>query len=167
VLAIAKAAIATRAKKGTGAIAQDVTDMRVRLYQEKPGKGLWDLKTEQGGLIDIEFIVQQEMLRAGDADFIWSNIGHALAGIAEATTPPDAAYETLETALAYLQALQQVQRLAVGGEMSAETIPDGLKDRLCRAVGADDFGALEVRLAQLKAAVHAIAAEKLQLPATD
>jgi [glutamine synthetase] adenylyltransferase / [glutamine synthetase]-adenylyl-L-tyrosine phosphorylase len=167
VLTIGKAAIADRASKDMGQIAQDISDMRQRLYQEKPGKGLWDLKTEEGGLIDIEFIVQKEMLLKGQAKAIWSNSGQALAGIAEAGSLSGEELAMLQDALAYLQALQQVQRIAVGSEMTADAIPDGLKDRLCRAVDEDDFDALERHLAALKSRVHAIAAEKLQLPATD
>jgi glutamate-ammonia-ligase adenylyltransferase len=167
VLSSAKAAIAARASKDAGQIARDVSEMRQRLYREKPGKGLWDLKTEKGGLIDIEFIVQQDMLLMGKPDCIWPNVSDALAGIAASGRQPASPYVVLQEALAYLQALQQVQRLAVGSEIAADDIPDGLKNRLCRAVGAEDFNALERHLAALKEKVHAIAAEKLQLPATD
>ena len=107
------------------------------------------------------------MLLKGEAKRIWSNVGQALAGIAEAGSLSEEERTALQDALTYLQALQQVQRLAVGSEMTADAIPDGLKDRLCRAVHEDDFGALERHLAALKSGVHAIAAEKLQLPATD
>jgi glutamate-ammonia-ligase adenylyltransferase len=167
VLTIAKAAIADRASKDAGQIAQDISDMRQRLYQEKPGKGLWDLKTEDGGLIDIEFIVQQAMLLNGDATVIWSNVGQALEAITEAGNLSEQESAALRDALAYLQALQQVQRLAMGSKMTVDEIPDGLKDRLCRAVHEESFQALERHLAALKSSVHAIAAEKLQLPATD
>ena len=167
VLTVAKAAIAARAEKDSGQIAQDVSDMRMRLYKEKPGKGLWDLKTEQGGLIDIEFIVQEAMLLAGRPECIWPNVADALKGIPASTAEPDPDYGVLEEALTYLQALQQVQRLAIGSDMEADEIPDGLKDRLCRAVGAEDFASLEARLADLKAKVHEIAARKLHLVATD
>tara|TARA_R110000787_G_scaffold71086_3_gene158199 strand:+ start:1352 stop:4039 length:2688 start_codon:yes stop_codon:yes gene_type:complete len=167
VMSIAKAAIADRASKDTGKIAQDISDMRLRLYQEKPGKGLWDLKTEKGGLIDIEFIVQREMLLNGEAKVIWSNTGQALTAVTEAGNLSEQEGAALQDALAYLQALQQVQRLAVGSEMTVDEIPDGLKDRLCRAVHEDSFHALERHLATLKSSVHAIAVEKLQLPATD
>ena len=167
VLTVAKAAIAARAEKDSGQIAQDVSDMRMRLYKEKPGKGLWDLKTEQGGLIDIEFIVQEAMLLAGRPECIWPNVEDALKGIPASVAEPDPDYGVLEEGLAYLQALQQVQRLAIGSDMEADEIPDGLKDRLCRAVGAEDFAALEARLADLKARVHEIAVRKLHLVATD
>ena len=103
----------------------------------------------------------------GKPDCIWPNVSDALEGIAASGYQPAAPYVVLQDALAYLQALQQVQRLAVGSEIAADDIPDGLKNRLCRAVAAEDFNALERHLAALKANVHAIAAEKLQLPATD
>ena len=103
----------------------------------------------------------------GKPDCIWPNVSDALEGIAASGYQPAAPFAVLQEALAYLQALQQVQRLAVGSETTVDAMPDGLKNRLCRAVGAEDFNALERHLAALKAKVHAIAVEKLQLPATD
>jgi 4-amino-4-deoxy-L-arabinose transferase-like glycosyltransferase len=44
---------------------------------------------------------------------------------------------------------------------------EGLKNRLCRAAGEEEFSALEDRLEDVKSRVHALAREKLQLPATD
>ncbi|KCZ93789.1 bifunctional [glutamine synthetase] adenylyltransferase/[glutamine synthetase]-adenylyl-L-tyrosine phosphorylase [Hyphomonas johnsonii] len=167
VAGIAKAAIAARAASDDGKIAADISDMRMRLFQEKPGKGLWDLKTDHGGLIDIEFILQQDMLLSGDPALIRANMADAVDAVARSKPDEAGTYEALATSLAFLQALQQVQRLAVGSDMVADAIPEGLKQRLCRAVGATDFASLETDLAAVKRRVSAIAAEKLHLPATD
>ena len=163
VLDIGRDAIIRRANENADAIRSDIRDMRLRLYREKPGAGLWDLKSAQGGLVDIEFILQQEMLLSGEVDHIQANIKTALDTVAMA--PQDRT--TLQEATAFYQSLQQVQRLALGTDPAADAIPEGLKNRFCRAVGAEDFEALERRLRAHKDAVHAVAVEKMHLSATD
>jgi glutamate-ammonia-ligase adenylyltransferase len=63
--------------------------------------------------------------------------------------------------------MQQLQRLALGSESEGETLPEGLKNRMCRAAGEDEFEVLEARLEEVKLHVHRLAREKLHLPATE
>ena len=163
IMDIAHEAIVSRAKTDDGKISADITEMRQRLYREKPGKGLWDLKTAEGALIDAEFIVQQDMLLAGDPDVIIPNIRDA---IAQASLAP-ADRQKLGEGVKLMQSLQQVQRLALGSDIQADNLPEGLKDRLCRAAGAENFAKLEEELSSMKSGVHALAVEKLHLGATD
>lgn len=163
VMNIAADAIISRARTNADTIPADITDMRERLYREKPGKGLWDLKTAEGGLIDVEFVVQQDMLLSGKRDAI---LASTLEAIAHASL--DAEERCLLTDGAQLlQALQQVQRVAIGTETRSDAMPAGLRDRLCRAVEAESFQALEVELSAVKTRLHALAAKKLQLSATE
>ncbi len=145
----------------------DISEMRQTLYREKPGKGLWDLKMEQGGLIDIEFMAQQEMLLRARPDLVRANTGRALSSLAEADEPDNEDWCFLRAALNLVSSLQQLQRLALGNESEGANLPEGLKERMCRAAGEDDFEALESRLASAKARVHRFAREKLHLPATE
>ena len=163
IMQIAHTAIVRRAQDDTQRIATDINEMRHRLYREKPGKGLWDLKTAEGGLIDAEFVVQQDMLLAGNPDAIIPNLRQAI----EASALTADARQLLLEGVTFLQSLQQVQRLALGAEAAADAMPAGLKDRLCRAVRVDGFAALERELSSVKSRVHALAAEKLHLTATD
>jgi len=163
IMTIACEAIVSRAAKDDGTIARDVSDMRQRLYREKPGKGLWDLKTAEGGLVDAEFVVQQDMLLSGKPEAIRANTREAIAH----STLPDAERSMLIEGVTFLQSLQQVHRLALGSDVQAGVMPEGLKDRLCRSVGVDSFAALEAEISSLKSRVHALCAEKLHLPATD
>lgn len=163
VVRIARDAIVARTRSDTQSIAADIADMRRRLYREKPGGGLWDLKTAEGGLIDAEFVIQQEMLLAGKPDAIIPNVRQAIA----ASSLPADERDLLLQGVTFLQSLQQVQRLAIGTEASADAMPAGLKDRLCRAVRADDFSTLEQELSAVKSRIHALAAEKMHLAATD
>ena len=174
VLAIAADAICARARsERRKAIPGDVSGMRETLYREKPDKGLWDLKTSEGGLIDIEFMAQQEMLLRARPDLIRPATALALSGLADAdeTEAPEEAEDWyfLRAALHLISSLQQIQRLALGDTNPEEsTIPEGLKNRFCRAAAEEDgFDALEERLREVKKRVHSMAREKLQLKTTE
>ena len=160
---IAIDAITHRARTNAEKIPTDIRDMRQRLYREKPGKGLWDLKTAAGGLIDVEFIVQQDMLLGGDPLAIFPNTLEAIAGsgfgIEERIILTEGAR--------LLQALQQIQRLAIGEETRSDNMPAALRDRLCRAVEAENFPSLESELSSVKSRLHEMAVKKLHLDATE
>ena len=166
-LAIAKNAIVSRA--GHPNLAGDVADMRRRLRDERPGQGLWDLKLAPGGLVDIEFVAQLGILQAGDADLVRASTGAALEGLGKTGWLDRHEERQLGELLGYLQALQQVLRLAVG-EVSggdAAVFSSGLQGRLCRAVGVEDFETLEEELTALKRAGAEIHAAKCEASATD
>jgi glutamate-ammonia-ligase adenylyltransferase len=167
VIEIARAAIAERAARNTGAIGIDVSDMRRLLHTEKPGQGLWDMKMTKGGLVDIEFVAQQEQLLCGDDDLVHSNTETALAALHKAGRLGDKDWKILSEGLGFFQAIQQVQRIAVGEGLDPKQFPEGLKDRLCRAVQIDAFEALERELSVRKAAISAISSKKLQMDATE
>ena len=159
IMKIACEAIVARAGKTDGTISQDVADMRQRLYREKPGTGLWDLKTAEGGLVDAEFVVQRDMLLRGEPDAIRSNTREAIS----CSSLPEAERTLLEEGVTFLQSLQQVHRLALGSEMAGGHIPEGLKDRLCRSVDMETFDALEAEISSVKSKIHMLAVKKLQL----
>ncbi len=163
VMDIAIDAITERAKANADTIPADITDMRNRLYREKPGKGLWDLKTAAGGLIDVEFMLQQDMLLGGQPEAICASTQEAI----RCSTFNIEERLLLAEGLGLLQALQQVQRVAIGTETRSDVMPAGLRDRLCRAVEASTFRELETRLSGAKSRLHQIAVEKLHLGATE
>ena len=163
VMQIAIDAITSRALTNAEQIPADISDMRRRLYREKPGKGLWDLKTAEGGLIDVEFMVQQDMLLSGQPDAICAS---TLEAIDYASFCGEERL-LLDEGTRLLQALQQIQRLAIGTETRSDIMPAGLRDRLCRAVEAESFAALESELSFMKTRIHELAVKKLQLGATE
>ena len=148
-------------------IPSDVSDMRQTLYREKPGHGLWDLKSARGGLIDIEFMAQQEMLLRARTDLVRANTAQALSGLADADGEASEDWCFLRAALNLLSAMQQLQRLALGSGPQERPLPEGLKKRFCRAAGEEEFEGLEDRLTAVKARVHELACEKLHLLATE
>ncbi len=148
-------------------ITRDIADMRARLLAEKPGAGLWDMKLDAGGLVDIEFVVQNELLLSGDAKLITPNTVLALEGLHRAGYLDTEDHSQLVEAWAYFSALLQVLRLAHGSGFDPEMATEALKDRLCRAVGADEFEGIESKLKALKSGVEAVRNRKLQMAATE
>ena len=96
-----------------------------------------------------------------------SQIAMALSGLADADGADSGDWCFLRAALNLLSAMQQLQRLAIGTDPVDAEMPEGLKARMCRAAGEDDFEGLEERLTAVKSRVHALAVEKLHLPATE
>jgi [glutamine synthetase] adenylyltransferase / [glutamine synthetase]-adenylyl-L-tyrosine phosphorylase len=166
VMDTAHAAMIARAPSAAK-ISADIADMRRLLYREKPGGGLWDLKSAPGGLVDAEFIMQKLQLQAGEAGLICANTIDALARIAVRGPPPGIDTQALSDACRFLQSLQQIERVALGSLVGAVALPRGLQDCLCRAVEAPDFATLESRLTAHKRAVHVAAQNFLQLGATE
>ena len=107
------------------------------------------------------------MLLRARPDLVRPNTGMALYGIADADGEDSEDWCFLRAALNLLSAMQQLQRLAIGSGPVEEAMPEGLKARLCRAAGEEDFEGLEERLSGVKARVNQLAREKLQLPATE
>lgn len=145
----------------------DILDMRARLYRDKPATGPWDLKMCDGGLVDLEFVTQHAILTASRPQALNPELNRAHRQLSESGEWTDEIYATVSDAFAFLQALQQVQRMAHEGSISEEDLSTGLKDRLCRAVDSPDFEALSQQLKSTCDKVTAIFREKLGTPPTD
>ena len=145
---------------------KDILDMRARLYRDKPALGPWDLKMRRGGLVDLEFIVQHAILTSPQTIGHHSALSDMIPALREAGQLSPSQTKTLLEAFAFLQSLQQVQRLAIG-ETPSQTSSVGLQDRYCRAVGVDNFPQLEQRLESICAGVTEIFCTKIGDPATE
>ncbi|MEM6534196.1 MAG: bifunctional [glutamine synthetase] adenylyltransferase/[glutamine synthetase]-adenylyl-L-tyrosine phosphorylase [Pseudomonadota bacterium] len=143
----------------------DIFDMRQRLARDKPAKGPWDLKMRVGGLIDVEFLVQQAMLLSGDKGVLVPRIGDAIDALQLAGHLPDDEADTLKSSYALLQSLQQIQRLTIGSDGTTERMSTGLKRRFSRALGLEDFVRVETSLEQALLRVQVLRCKKIgQLP---
>lgn len=140
---------------------EDVLDMRQRLSREKPGQGLWDLKQGEGGLVDLEFIIQHALLELGTRDAAEPELPRAIDLLVSAKVFTSDEAAVLQRAHDYLTSLQQVQRIALTGHVVPETASAGLKDRLVRAVGLDDFEVLTETLRATKRLVADIREERI------
>lgn len=142
-------------------VCDDIYQMRLRLEQEKPDTGLWDLKMGYGGLVDLEFCVQQGLLVTpeGQKTGAWK-LSEAIGRLSSLGWFSNEEAEKLEHARLFLTSLQQVQRLALA-KPTDEILPV-LQDRYARAVGVEDrFDVLEDQLKILKKQVAEIRARKI------
>ena len=145
---------------------RDIFDMRIRLATEKPNADLWELKTAPGGLIDVEFTVQQALLLYGD-DALKPSTAKALESAALSGGVSDEDAAILTSHLRDLQSLQQVLRLAVGPTFKPNSASNGLKSRIARAVGVASFSEASSRLKEGKHAVAQVRCKNIGPIATD
>ncbi len=132
-----------------------VADMRALMRKEQGDKGLWDLKRQAGGLIDAEFILQYLTLKHALAATDTRPPGLiALLVAAGALSATDG--ETLAAAIGLWSRLQFIIRLTTEGDVAPERLPLGLKQKLARAAGVLDDGALERLMADTAGAVSAL-----------
>lgn len=163
--ALARAMIADPRQPET--IQADILDMRQRLAREKAAKGAWDLKQREGGIVDLEFIVQQAMLTARN-DACWRpSLSAAITTLADAGAFSMEEAESLDWARTRLQAMQQIQRLAHGVDATTAPTSAGLQQRFARAIGCEDFAEVEQQLEQACEAVAAIRCKRIGPLATD
>lgn len=146
---------------------EDILDMRARMIRDKPAAGPWDLKLRRGGLVDIEFITQHAILTAPVEQALCPSLHAAQKQLRDTGVWEDSEHETLTDAHKFLQALQQVQRMAHEGIIAEHELSAALEDRLCRAVGCDGFTSLTSRLDATCERVVALFAEKIGVPATE
>ena len=147
--------------KDSGQQTADILDMRRRLAEQKPGQGPWDLKQDAGGMIDLEFVIQNALLKLGTQAAHTPKLEAAIEVLKVEGQLAEADASTLSAACATLGSLLQVQRIALVGELRPELMSAGLKDRLVRAVGADSFEAVCELLQDTKAAVAEIRARHI------
>ncbi len=148
---IAVAAIDARKSRDT--ISGDIRDMRARMRAERPGQGPWDMKLADGGLVDIEFIAQEGLLRTGGPDVLQPETDAALVHLEKTGWLSAGRSGELQAAWHCQMALRQILNLAIESAPEAERFSIGLKARLARAVGAEDFQAVEAALAGHRARV--------------
>ena len=144
------------ARRDASTLKNDVHDMRQRLAKEKPGQGLWDLKLGAGGLVDLEFIVQLGLLSAAEKAVLTPSVSVAIDQLKSAGQLTEKEATVLSEAHVFLSSLQQIQRIALQGDVQPDNLAAGLKDRLQRAVNLPDFDVLQARLAKHKSNLEAV-----------
>ncbi len=162
---IAKAAIVRAA--GNPALDRDILDMRRRLLQEKPPAGDWDIKHRLGGLIDLEFIVQKALLKSGRADVLHTSIDDAIRLLTQIGAFSEDEGKRLGEAAGWLQAVQQVQRLAFGAQPAMGPSSNGLREHFRAATGARNIEALDKDLEKICTSVMQLRHHKIGDPTAD
>lgn len=148
---------------------EDILNMRQRLAKERKPNSHWDLKLAEGGLLDIEFVVQQAILQNARAvpSVIRPNTLEAIQALQEANIlQPEEA--TLLTQAYSLQVnLQQALRIAVSDQFDEELASTGLKKWLSACGGVSDFVELNELLKKYQEKVSSIRRNKIGPLATD
>ena len=145
----------------------EILDMRARMMRDKPAKGPWDLNLRKGGLVDVEFITQHDILTASVDQVLCPRLRSAQKQLCESGEWTAAECETLTEAYTFLQALLQVQRMAHGEIATEQDQSQALQDRLCRAVDCTGFTGLSSRLEKTCAEVSELFSKKIGDPATE
>lgn len=152
--------------RDAGKTKSDIYDMRRRLASEKASSDLWELKTAPGGLIDIEFVVQQSLLLRGMGT-LKPTTANALESLAQSNDLPAEEIAVLQSTLRDLLSLQQVLRLAVGERFNPDSASEGLKNRIARVLGSGSFSEASSRLGEGKELVAGIRCKKIGPITTD
>lgn len=147
----------------------DILDMRRRLYRDRPPRSVWDVKDAEGGLVDVEFIVQQEiLLRAADApELAAANTGVAIERLKQAGALTQAEADMLDAGYRLQLNIQQALRIASEERFDPMTTTAGQKAWLATVMKAGSFEALSAQLATAQQAIAAIRLKKIGALATE
>jgi glutamate-ammonia-ligase adenylyltransferase len=145
----------------------DILDMRKRLLREKASKGIWDLKMRRGGLLDLEFITQHAILTTDTHQPLSPSLTDAHRSLLETGVWSDAFHQEMSDAFVFLQALQQVQRMANEEIATGNELSQALKNRLCRATACADYAELTTKLERVCERVEAAFCNKIGDTATE
>ncbi len=152
-----------RRKGADPKLTPDIADMRRRLWRERPGKTRWDLKLAPGGLVDLEFVIQHEILKtaADHPEVIHPTSSRAIDALEKAGSFSAEEARLLRDALNLQVDLQQALRVAVGDRFEPALAPQVMKDWLAKLVGLSGFEELESLLAQRQDAAAALRQARL------
>lgn len=145
----------------------DVAEMRRRIAEQHGEDDPWNLKHRAGGLVDIEFLAQYLQLRhAHDhPDILHVNTARALARAARAGVLSGADADTLIDARRLWQRELALMRLSFETAFSSDTASEGVRRRMARAGGVEDFESLCALMDETAAAARAIFDREITEPA--
>ncbi len=138
---------AVRRPRDQAQTARAVREMRALLAQERPPRGFWDLKMNEGGLVDIEFIAQfLQLTNAPTGGPLLQNTGEALIALADQGLAPARAMKALLDAWRLQQDLTQLLKVTLDDGADPESEPAALRMMLARAGQATSFSRLRSKL---------------------
>ena len=126
----------------------------------------WALKHTRGGLMDLEFVAQSGILIAGAAGVGGLDAISAFETLERCGAAPPAEAEEMIAAYRLQRNLQQICRIALGGELDPDTATPGQRETVARAAAFDSFDAAAAALTAAQAQVRAVFAERLEPPAS-
>lgn len=167
VLNVAKQAL--QARSDFADLDKDILDMRQRLARERPPSGDWDLKLSPGGLLDIEFVVQQALIKNArhHTSVIQPNTLEAISALKACAVFSQNEAEILSNAYALQANLQQALRIATSGKFDQNTASEGIKKWLAACVGYENFKLLNQDVTRVQKQASALREEKIGPLTTD
>ncbi len=144
------------------ALVRAVHDMRLRLAASKQPLSVWDLKNADGGLTDLEFILQYFHLRRGAladpvhggdpaGDPVADPVGRAVG----ADLPPEDV-ALLRRAWRLYQTVMQIARAAIGGVFEPAGAGLALSDVMSQACSCSDVIEVERKIVETETLVAAL-----------
>ncbi|MBK5954445.1 bifunctional glutamine synthetase adenylyltransferase/deadenyltransferase, partial [Rhodospirillum rubrum] len=142
-------------------LARDVADMRARMERDKPAASPWDVKLAPGGLVDIDFLAQFLQLRHAPRtpEVLAADTVGALRRLSEAGYLDPAICRFLCAHHRRNLGIQATLRHSIAGPPRDSDLTPGLKAKLARATGWDDFETLRAHMADDGARVRQIFTE--------
>jgi [glutamine synthetase] adenylyltransferase / [glutamine synthetase]-adenylyl-L-tyrosine phosphorylase len=149
---------ALRQPRDARATLTDIVAMRAKMVAAHPVRGAWDIKRQQGGLIDLEFFTQAHQLlgAAQGLDVVRANTLEALTALKQAGALEPEVANRLVYAGAILHDVRQILAVAAGPEFDADVASIGLKAVIARALNAPDFASATAILADARAVINAM-----------
>lgn len=143
----------------------EAAEMRVRLVEAHAAlrTNPWSLKHAKGGLMEVEFLLQALNLRAGGPWGRPTREALEWLKVHEVLSPSDAA--SLGAALALLQPLQQIERVALETAFDPDTMGEELRRVCARVSGLENLEQITARLVEAEAEASAVVDRLLPLPA--
>jgi glutamate-ammonia-ligase adenylyltransferase len=136
--------------------AQAVREMRALLARERPPRSFWDLKLNDGGLVDIEFTTQYlQLINAHAGGPLRPNTGEALIALTKNGLAPARPMKQLLDAWRLQQNVGQLLKVTLDDE-DPSSEPAALKMMLAKAGQATSFAQLRVKLGRARAGARRI-----------
>jgi glutamate-ammonia-ligase adenylyltransferase len=142
----------------TPVLLDNVNDMRQRLAKEKPPRHNNDLKNAQGGLTDLDFIIQTLQLTHGRSHSnLINHYGADIFDQCEDTILPNC-HSMIRLKQIYIlySELDQAQRLCMDEPRPFENSPDGFLDFLIKNLDFKTTEDLENALAEARQFIHTL-----------
>ena len=141
-----------------GKMARDILDMRQLMDEERPPRDVWDVKLAKGGLIDIRFLTQAEIL------FSRVERGRTTAETLSEMSVLEIQNDnmTLHDAHANYLGIIQVLRLCLDDENHPQEGPRAMIDLLLRQLDLPDMKSADAFLEDSQRAVRQVFEERLE-----
>lgn len=131
-------------------ISKDVLEMRLLMDRERPARDVWNLKLAEGGLIDLEFLVQ--WIKLSGAVPLETGEHNALRRISSDLLQNDKM--TLVEVLDIFRGIVQLTRLCLEDGVSADW-PEGFRALMLKHLDVPDMNRAEAMLGDIQSEVRA------------